>query len=157
MRTKQDARLLKIVTPEAKIIAYAKWLVPAAEKTANAAGHAEEEEQKPPQYPEGVDVELSRFIATNFAAKRKEVMGTRPHYYLDYLCCLPEHQGKGAAGMLLRWGLDQADEKGLEAYLEATPMAVKYYEKFGFKVVGELPIERVNHTETYMLRPAKKG
>ena len=70
---------------------------------------------------------------------------------------MPEHHGKGAAGKLIRWGLEQADERGLEAYLEASPLARPVYEHFGFKAVDEFRPSKVDHVETFMLRPARKA
>ena len=68
---------------------------------------------------------------------------------------MPEHQGKGAAGRLIRWGLEQADAMGLEAYLEASPTARPVYEHFGFKTVEEFRPSKVHHVESFMIRSPK--
>lgn len=71
---------------------------------------------------------------------------------LEIVATLPEHQGKGAAGKLIRWGLERADREGLEAYLEASPAAVPIYEHYGFKTVSSYSPKRIEHTESFMLR-----
>ena len=48
---------------------------------------------------------------------------------------LPEHQGKGLASRLLKWGLDQADKEDRAIYLQASQLAVGLYERHGFKVL----------------------
>lgn len=45
----------------------------------------------------------------------------------------PAYQGKGAGSLMMKWGLDQADAQGVEAYLEASPEGVPLYEKLGFR------------------------
>ena len=89
-------------------------------------------------------------------------MKGRKHWYLEFLATRPEEQGKGAAGMLLRWGIQKADEEGTEAYLEASPDGKPIYEHYGFEEVEKLVVslegkEGVNEEkefiECFMVRP----
>lgn len=50
----------------------------------------------------------------------------------------PKYQGQGAGSQILRWGTEKADQQGVEAYLDASPDAVKLYERHGFREVGKL-------------------
>lgn len=54
---------------------------------------------------------------------------------LNNLTIDPAHQGQGAGSLLLKWGVVQADERGLAICLESTPAGLKLYEKFGFREV----------------------
>ncbi|ERS95176.1 acetyltransferase, GNAT family [Sporothrix schenckii 1099-18] len=45
----------------------------------------------------------------------------QPHWYLELIATHPAHQGKGAAGALLRWAEQQADAQQVPCYLDATP------------------------------------
>ena len=81
---------------------------------------------------------------------------------LEMLATDPKYQGKGAGSMMMRWGLEQADEQCTEAYLEASPDAVPLYEKFGFREAGRTDTfinnERVNgmwYRNLFVIRPAK--
>lgn len=47
-------------------------------------------------------------------------------------------RGRGAATMLIRWGIEQAEKDGVPAYLEAGVMGKQIYEKLGFRQVGTL-------------------
>lgn len=63
--------------------------------------------------------------------------------------------------MLLKWGLEKADEEGLESYLEASPVGKSLYEKLGFKEVGRLVLpspENKNEefVECFMLREPRR-
>lgn len=52
---------------------------------------------------------------------------------LEIVATDPAYQGRGAGSQLMRWGLRQADEQKVEAFLEASPDAVPLYERLGFK------------------------
>ena len=44
----------------------------------------------------------------------------------------PNHQGRGAATILTKWGLDRAEKDRIPVYLESTMNAVALYQKLGF-------------------------
>ena len=75
----------------------------------------------------------------------------------------PEHQRRGAASMLLKWGADEADRLGLESYLEASPDGKFLYEKRGFRELETIKMDfskwggPKDHPTTLMLRPASKS
>lgn len=54
---------------------------------------------------------------------------------LNILFTHPEYRGKGVASLVMKWGLEHADERGMESYIEATDLGKPVYEKFGFKVI----------------------
>jgi GNAT superfamily N-acetyltransferase len=63
----------------------------------------------------------------------------RPHYYLALMGVIPDRQGSGIGGALLRAVLDSADRQGVPAYLEATsPRSRALYERHGFVIHAEL-------------------
>lgn len=62
-----------------------------------------------------------------------------PHWYLPLIGVAPSEQGRGTGAALLQLGLARCDEDHVPAYLEATSArSVPLYERFGFKVVGEI-------------------
>ena len=73
---------------------------------------------------------------------------------LEMLGTLPECQGRGAAGQLIRWGLEQADRDGVEAYIEASPVGAPIYERFGWKAEAQVRALNGKYTELLMVRPA---
>lgn len=65
--------------------------------------------------------------------------GTYPeHAVLRAIATLPEYQGRGAASLLLRSGLERVDAESASAFLEATPQGLPLYAKFGWEVVDEM-------------------
>ncbi|KAF7170549.1 hypothetical protein CNMCM6106_005183 [Aspergillus hiratsukae] len=72
-----------------------------------------------------------------------EMLGTQPGYH-----------GRGLASRLLRWGLERADEVGLETYLSSSPAGRPLYEKYGFRVVEEREVGG-GYVQGYMLRAAR--
>jgi ribosomal protein S18 acetylase RimI-like enzyme len=66
----------------------------------------------------------------------------------------PDFQGKGIGSQMMKFYCDIIDRDRMEAYHETDrPENVRFYQRFGFKVVGEEIINGVKNW--YMLRPAK--
>lgn len=148
----------------------AHWLKAVDKKTGEIAAYCkwvQVEEGKEidvglPEWPEGADARLCEETFGAWARKRGEIVGRRGHWYLEMLATHPKFQGKGAGSMLLQWGLQKADEKGVEAYLESSPEGLSLYRRFGFREVDHLDTwienEWVNgewYREVFMLRAAK--
>lgn len=74
---------------------------------------------------------------------------------LHILCTLPGYQGKGIGSMLVKWGCDQADRDGVEAYLVAALPAISLYKRFGFESVEAETLPE-GYVRTYMVRPRKQ-
>lgn len=63
----------------------------------------------------------------------------RPHWYLATLGTAPARQGRGLGTALLGPVLERCDRGGLPAYLESSKESnIPYYERFGFRVTGEV-------------------
>ena len=73
------------------------------------------------------------------------------HWHLGPIGVLPSHQGLGIGSMLMERFCREVDACLAEAYLETEgDKNVRFYEKFGFKVVAESDIFDV--TNRYMFR-----
>ncbi|GAB1734935.1 hypothetical protein NU219Hw_g14t1 [Hortaea werneckii] len=96
---------------------------------------------------------------------RRQYMGLRKHCYIGMLATLPCHQHKGAGTMLLNAICNNADEAGLEVYLEATDTAKPLYLKHGFVAVNEIRFDPARYgcfgigkeRQTIMVRGAVDG
>jgi GNAT superfamily N-acetyltransferase len=71
-----------------------------------------------------------------------DVMGSRPFFMLNSLATLPDHQRRGAAQMLLEWGLKKADDASLPLFLVASQGARPMYERNGFKLRKTIEFDR---------------
>jgi GNAT superfamily N-acetyltransferase len=64
-----------------------------------------------------------------------------PHWYLQFVGCVPEHHGRGLGGAVIRARLADCDRDGIPAALEtATPGNVAIYEALGFRVTGTFDV-----------------
>jgi predicted acetyltransferase len=59
----------------------------------------------------------------------------QPFVYMAILTVMPEAQRRGVSSALLREGLKEADRRGLPAFIEASPVGLGLYKKFGWKEV----------------------
>lgn len=118
--------------PSAPIISFGKWNSPAAPL---------QEMSSLPTWPDDSDTELANHFFGTLFKKHVEIMGDRKHWYLETLATRKEHQGRGAARMLIRWGLEKADEDMMEAFLEGSPEGKPIYEKYGFVEKDRLVVD----------------
>jgi GNAT superfamily N-acetyltransferase len=138
--------------PSHPIVSYCKWHAPSAPMSADL-----------PAWPSESDSTLANHFFGNLISKRRGIMGDRKHWYLELVATRQEYQGRGAAGQLLRWGVERADEEATECYLEASPEGKPIYGRFGFgerdRLVvelegkGEGPLSEKEYVEVFMVRP----
>jgi GNAT superfamily N-acetyltransferase len=110
-------------------ISYARYFVFTRERT------EEEIDQTfviPPLIPESVEDAHIAFF-TYLYTSRRTLPHQTPHIWLASLVTLPAHQRRGAGGMLLTWGIDKAQELGLDIYLQGSSSGYPLYKKYGFK------------------------
>ena len=64
---------------------------------------------------------------------------------------------QGAGAMLIDYGCKLADRDGLEAYVDASPLAKSLYERYGFetKNTTTMPKPFDWYVEAFMIRPKK--
>ncbi|KAF9874931.1 GNAT family [Colletotrichum karsti] len=135
------------------VIAWAKWVRPAKEGEVNV-------ESPPPKevWPKEGNPEFASEFFGRIGRKHAAIVGDVRHWYLELIVCRKEHQGKGAATPLLRWGLEQADKEGSIAFLESMPKAKAVYEKYGFETVDYMEIQTPSGgtiSQDFMLRGGK--
>ncbi|KAK3370590.1 acyl-CoA N-acyltransferase [Podospora didyma] len=112
-------------------VAFALWKPPVTENSSLTSAPA-----PPPDWsawPANPALAAAFFGA--IGGKHTTIMGDRLHFYLELICCRPEFMGNGAGGLMMRWGLEQADAGGFETYLDATPSGKPLYDKNGFRTL----------------------
>lgn len=57
---------------------------------------------------------------------------------LEACWVIPAYRRRGVGTLLLRWGLERADELGLETFLESTEIGRPLYARNGFSVLNEI-------------------
>lgn len=140
----KTAHFLKVVDDDNEIIAIARWHL-------YSRGYFLKEHQhwEPLSFSEKED-EVSK--GWNYALHDK-ILNRRDQYRDDWIippgapCWILTHlvtrssqRRKGAAKMLVHWGVEKAEETNVRAYLEAGVAGVDLYRSSGFEAVGE-PVE----------------
>ncbi|KAF2198581.1 hypothetical protein GQ43DRAFT_443202 [Delitschia confertaspora ATCC 74209] len=72
---------------------------------------------------------------------RKELLGSEGHWFLEPLWVLPEYQGRGVGGMLVKEVIEAIDsqDRAVPVCLEASKEGKPLYERLGFISVPENP------------------
>ncbi|MFX1495097.1 MAG: GNAT family N-acetyltransferase [Promethearchaeota archaeon] len=79
-----------------------------------------------------------------------------PHWYLAFIGVDPIHQGKGYGSKLLGNKLAEIDERNLPCYLHTeNERNVKFYEHFGFELIGKNKVPNSDFYHQPMLRKRK--
>jgi GNAT superfamily N-acetyltransferase len=105
------------------------------------------------------ELDYAFFKAAYFS--EAEVVDGMPYMSLRLLATDPRHQRRGVGSTLLRHGLERADRLSLPTYLDSGISGRPLYEKFGFEVKRDFPLDcteyggRSGGTHWCMLRPAK--
>ena len=91
--------------------------------------------------------------AADFVEARHQLTAPAGHWFLDSVGVLPQYQGKGYGGKLIRAMLARTDRERLPVYLDTMDETdVRRYEHFGFKVIDKSPVPKTNLTNWSMLR-----
>lgn len=136
-----------VASPPA-LVAFAKWVAPLAPGTPQPP--------LPECWPADGDPRLADVFFGKLADVHEEIMGDRPHWYLELMVTRGKYQGQGAGRMLVGWGVEKADEEGLECYLDATPEGKQLYETLGFKGERSLCFFNETYRHFFMIRGAAR-
>jgi WD repeat-containing protein 48 len=124
---------------------------------------AEKADDTPGFLPPELRLEPLGSLLGPLRAAQASIMGTStPYFMLNQLATHPDHQGRGAAKMMLDWGMQKADEEELVTYLDSTVTGRPVYERRGFALVKALEWDRVpwggegKDWHGCMVRPAKR-
>lgn len=110
--------------------------------THNVVG-AEKKDSRPGFSPPELRLDALDSLLGPLREAQVSIMGsTRRFFMLHQLATHPDHQGRGAAKMMLDWGLGKADEEELVLYLDASEAGRAVYEKRGFRLVRALEWNR---------------
>lgn len=138
------ARYMKVIDSADKnsIISIARWHFYPNGYDFDEQIHWETHNLVPGQsVPRNFNISLHNYILTTRNASHDSWIPPKsPCWILMHMVTRPSHRGKGAAGLLIRWGIEKANEDGVPAYLEAGVMGKPIYERNGFLQIGD-PLE----------------
>ncbi|KAI1109205.1 hypothetical protein F5Y14DRAFT_458482 [Nemania sp. NC0429] len=67
----------------------------------------------------------------------RALVGQKPQVYLFIIFTRPDYRHKGVAQQFMSWGVNKADQLGVEMFLDATPMGKPLYEANNFVLIKE--------------------
>jgi predicted N-acetyltransferase YhbS len=86
-------------------------------------------------YPRcGDGVFAARFFQANYDVSRS-IVGREPHWFLSMMVVRHDFKRKGIGAMLMRFGVERADEEQWMAYVNGSADGKGLYERFGFRTV----------------------
>ncbi|KAI1350314.1 hypothetical protein F5Y01DRAFT_159301 [Xylaria sp. FL0043] len=100
---------------------------------------AEEHNMEVSWYPDDGSRRFAEQFLELYERPRARV-GRRPQVYLYILFTHPEYRRQGVARKCLNWGMNKADEMGVEMFLDSTPVGKPVYEANDFHVVEKTVI-----------------
>lgn len=110
-------------------------------------------------FPADGDLESAAVFFPDLEKQHKRFMTAEdgshiPHWYLELIATHKDHQGKGAAGALLRWGEQRADADQVPCYLDATPDGRPVYtsKSHGFREVDAHQYINGQYEHVFMVR-----
>lgn len=92
-------------------------------------------------YPPGMAEPFAQQFFGSMRRQKRSNLGGRAYINLHILAVLPEHRRRGVGEMLLRWGVEEGERRGLGIYLESSPMGKGLYERCGFRVLEWLDFD----------------
>ncbi|KAH8598176.1 acyl-CoA N-acyltransferase [Bisporella sp. PMI_857] len=111
-------------------------------ETSRTTGFGRDEILKEEQTEDDPLKRLAALTDGNMAEWMQKLMpeGTRCMYVVG-LTVNPEHQRRGIASKLLKWGTDTADAKGIFIWVHSSEAGVAAYSKAGFEPIGTLDVD----------------
>ncbi|RMZ11540.1 hypothetical protein D0860_03341 [Hortaea werneckii] len=135
---------LKVTDTELdELVAAALWRFEVADERAGAASSvpAERDAAVGPQRKTHPVPDVMVAMGKIWEAFKCEFVGEQAFANLSMLVTHPDHQRRGAASMLVQWGCEKADERGILAALMATEAGMGVYVRHGFQVMKQTMLD----------------
>lgn len=148
---------------EGRIAGYGFWKFYPNDRT-DAELDAEADKAKTEPLPPSANVPAMEVFFGALGRDRRKILGGKAYYLLNILATDPKYHRRGVGAIHLKWGLDQADEAGVPAFLEASPYGQPLYARWGFEPMYRISIPeeemrhfkgQEEHIPMIMYRPAK--
>ncbi|KAH8662912.1 amidase signature domain-containing protein [Tricladium varicosporioides] len=113
-----------------QIISFAKWDLPGASQglPIDVTWHEDVNQDFLTRYQEFAE------------AAKQRVIGNKKCFCMTFLGTDPNHQGRGAASLLIQWGIERAEENKVPIYLDSTLDAAPLYRRHGFVALDGLAL-----------------
>ena len=97
------------------------------------------------KFPGIISIMKAQPIFRPLELDRKAYISEKPFIYLQIIGVATAYQGQGYGGLLLRGLIESSEKAGISLYLETETKAnVSLYERYGFSVIKEVILAKVN-------------
>ncbi|KAF2014358.1 hypothetical protein BU24DRAFT_213451 [Aaosphaeria arxii CBS 175.79] len=133
-----ESSWIKVCNDKMEPVGFAIWFLgkpfPAVRTT-----DAKRDEAEGVKAPTTLDGHAWRTMSDDLRLEKDRVLNDRPDVCrLTMLSVNPDYQRQGYGTSLVGWGCRQADRAHRTIFVMASPAAVGFYEKFGFKTQGQV-------------------
>ncbi|PQE15142.1 Acyl- N-acyltransferase protein [Rutstroemia sp. NJR-2017a BVV2] len=145
--THSSTRCTMKVEIDGQIAGFALWYLPAS--AADESGNKNLDLRSDPKDvetsgwnpPEGMNMEFFMQKITCFGEAKKRDYVKGRDMMLDLCFVDPVYQNRGVGKRLLEWGMQKADEMGVDIWLVSTPDAKGFYERAGWETKEEAAMD----------------
>ncbi|KAF1995860.1 hypothetical protein P154DRAFT_525963 [Amniculicola lignicola CBS 123094] len=95
-----------------------------------------------PFIPPELRVDVLNALLNPLRVAKRGIMDSKPYMMLNSLATHPDHERRGAGSMIVKWGVEKADELNIETYLNSSKIARPLYERHGFVLVEGVEFDR---------------
>ncbi|KAH7103188.1 acyl-CoA N-acyltransferase [Auriculariales sp. MPI-PUGE-AT-0066] len=142
------------VTPEGEIVGWVAWgkagYKPPADPSApleqpQSDAHWDAKEEEARNGPDKLG-RLGAITSTNFGRWMDQKLIPKPGsgrrcIFVTSIVVAPEHEGRGVGSMLVKSGVEHADEDKVNIWVHASEQAHHLFKKNGFEILGELDMD----------------
>ncbi|CAI7611533.1 unnamed protein product [Penicillium glandicola] len=154
--TKRHQKVINVETGQ--VVGYARWYLPpmmakkgdvwleaqVAEGTPADRGVYEKQYRENTQNGQPIGLkggEMMSYRSAPLEEADARIMSDGPFLTLDYLTTDPSFWRRGVGRMLVRSGLQIADQQGIKTYVMSEPAALKLYLSLGFQLVDTVSVD----------------
>ncbi|KAH8700371.1 acyl-CoA N-acyltransferase [Talaromyces proteolyticus] len=119
-----------IVRDEKEIVSFAKWRRPILESEVYV--------ESPWNWPDGTRLDVLEDWTRIVEDASEKVLCGKPCYCLSFIGTDPKHERRGAASILIQWGLEYSKRDNIPVALESTQVAWPLYQKLGFRAEKDI-------------------
>ena len=146
----EAARYGHVFQPQDKPFGISVWSIPLSEQ---AGAQKSEDKRSIILAQMGISCLQAYEEINAFMSAAAKPLISEKDWYLSIVGILPEHQGKGLGGNLIKPILKKADVAGVSTFLETfTPRNMPFYERLGYETVGSFSEPPVTRSDYWLMR-----
>ncbi|RFU24680.1 hypothetical protein B7463_g11657, partial [Scytalidium lignicola] len=159
-----DRTTFKAVNDETgKVVGFASWSIPAGKAVPAELEEKEDGGSGGGNLPEIPGMNMALWVEKisgprdppSLALSDPEASNTAEDIGLSFFFVHPDYHRQGIGSLLLEWGIEEADKRGVKVWLTSTPQAIGVYQKKGWEIVNEHKVDLGKHGGSTIYKRAR--